>query len=178
MTATAVETRIYAACLAAYNNSILHGKWIEIDDETTVESLRAEIAAMLATSPEPGVEEWAIHDYDGLPSSLGENPDLERVIETARAIREHGEIFSLYMEHTGYDTGGAATNFGEAYQGAFPNRETFGQQLFEESGYEAEIPEHLRQYIDTDIFTNDFFMGGDYFEIHYDGEDHIFNNHI
>ena len=170
-------TRVYAACLAAYNNGILHGKWIDIDDDTTEETLQAAIATMLASSPEPGAEEWAFHDYDGLPSSLGENPDLETIIETARGIREHGEIFALYMEHTGYDTEEAATNFAEAYQGAFTNKETFGQQLFEELGYEAEIPEHLRGYIDTDIFTNDLFMGGDSFAIHYECEDHVFNNH-
>ncbi len=27
------EIRIYVACLAAYNNSILHGKWMDADRE-------------------------------------------------------------------------------------------------------------------------------------------------
>ena len=67
MTTTTTETRVYAACLAAYNNGKLHGKWIDIDDDTTTETLQAEIATMLASSPEPGEEEWAFHDYDGIP---------------------------------------------------------------------------------------------------------------
>ena len=169
-------TRIYVACLAAYNNGKLHGKWIGLDDDTTEESLQEAIAAMLRASPEPGAEEWAIHDYDGLPASLGENPDLTTLIATANAVRRYGEIFGLYMEHTGYDVQEAASHFEEAYQGAFPNPESFGQQLWEELGYDAQIPEHLRNYVDTDRFTNDLFLGGDYFDVRHDGETHVFNN--
>lgn len=177
-TTMTTETKIYVACLAAYNNGKLHGKWVTIDDETTAETLLESIAAILAVSPEPGAEEWAIPDYEGLPSSLGENPDLEKLIETARGIREHGEIFSLYIEHTGYDAEEAAANFADAYQGSYSNRETFGQQLWDELGYDSAIPEHLRCYVDTDRFTNDLFIGGDYFDIEFDAETHVFNSHV
>ena len=54
--------RIYVACLAAYNNGCLHGRWI---DATTPDEIRREVSAMLAASPEPGSEEHAIHDYEG-----------------------------------------------------------------------------------------------------------------
>lgn len=171
-------TRIYVACLAAYNSGRLHGKWIAIDEQTTEESLGETIAAMLRASPEPGAEEWAIHDYDGLPALLGENPNLADVLATAKAILAYGEVFGLYVEHTGYAVDEAARNFEEAYQGAFPNCEAFGEQLWEELGYEAAIPEHLRPYVDTDKFTNDLFLGGDYFSVRRDGVAHIFNNHI
>jgi antirestriction protein len=46
-------TRIYAACLASYNNGCLHGAWIDADQD--VESIRAEIDAMLRASPYPNV---------------------------------------------------------------------------------------------------------------------------
>ena len=52
-------TRIYVACLASYNNGTLHGRWI---DATQGEAhIWHETRAMLATSPEPDAEEWAIH---------------------------------------------------------------------------------------------------------------------
>ncbi|MEH6808999.1 MAG: antirestriction protein ArdA, partial [Hyphomonas oceanitis] len=50
--------RIYVACLAAYNGGRLHGRWI---DATEHEAVWKEVRAMLAASPEPDAEEWAIH---------------------------------------------------------------------------------------------------------------------
>ena len=54
--------RIYVACLAAYNNGCLHGRWI---DATTPDEIRREVSAMLRASPESDPEESAIHDYEG-----------------------------------------------------------------------------------------------------------------
>lgn len=45
--------RVYAACLAAYNNGRLHGRWI--DCASGADHIRAELAAMLRESPEPNV---------------------------------------------------------------------------------------------------------------------------
>ena len=55
--------RIYAACLAAYNNGRLHGRWIDATQEP--DDIQAEISEMLAASPITDAEEWAIHDYEG-----------------------------------------------------------------------------------------------------------------
>ncbi|WP_054944142.1 antirestriction protein ArdA [Novosphingobium sp. KN65.2] len=55
MTATQTETRIYAACLAAYNNGRLHGVWIDCDGKSGDE-LRQAINEMLAKSPCPNVQ--------------------------------------------------------------------------------------------------------------------------
>jgi len=49
---------IYVACLASYNNAILHGRWIEVTDEYIVVE---QIKEMLADSPEEDAEEYAIH---------------------------------------------------------------------------------------------------------------------
>ena len=86
MTATAVQTRIYAACLAAYNNGKLHGTWIELDEETTLESLQAEISLMLAASPEPGAEEWDALVHPGQKLK----PGARVVFEGIHTL--HGEI--------------------------------------------------------------------------------------
>ena len=51
--------RIYVACLAAYNNGQLHGRWIDADQD--VEAIQSEIANMLSSSPIPNAEEHAIH---------------------------------------------------------------------------------------------------------------------
>ena len=55
--------RIYVACLAAYNNGHLHGRWIDANQDP--DAIQVEISAMLAASPIADAEEWAIHDYEG-----------------------------------------------------------------------------------------------------------------
>ena len=59
--------RIYVACLAAYNNGVLHGRWI--DAARGEDHIWEETRAMLAASPIPDAEEWAIHDYEGFESA-------------------------------------------------------------------------------------------------------------
>lgn len=54
------EIRIYVACPAAYNNGILHGCWIDADQD--VDGIWSGINAMLKSSPIAGAEEYAIHD--------------------------------------------------------------------------------------------------------------------
>lgn len=87
-----IETpRIYVACLAAYNGGTLHGCWIDAAQD--VEDIWREIRQMLASSPEAGAEEWAIHDYEGFgPLRLIEFEGIENVHKLARFIDEHGEI--------------------------------------------------------------------------------------
>jgi len=61
--ATKDEIRIYVACLAAYNSGYLHGQWI--DATQGEDHIWTETRAMLAASPIPHTDEWAIHDYEG-----------------------------------------------------------------------------------------------------------------
>ncbi len=53
---------IYVACLASYNNAILHGVWI--DAMQSEDDIMKEIWEMLDNRPEPNAEEYAIHDYE------------------------------------------------------------------------------------------------------------------
>lgn len=46
--------RMYAACLASYNNGRLHGVWIDLENKDKAD-VNAEIAAMLRASPNPNV---------------------------------------------------------------------------------------------------------------------------
>jgi len=57
------EPRIYVADLAAYNNGILHGVWI--DATTELDDIQEQVRKMLRSSPEQDAEEYAIHDYEG-----------------------------------------------------------------------------------------------------------------
>lgn len=39
-----------------------------------------------ATDDEPSAEEWAVHDYDGIPALFGEHPDLDDLLEFAKGV--------------------------------------------------------------------------------------------
>lgn len=164
---TQTTPKIYVACLAAYNNGILHGQWIEANQEA--EDIQTEIKEMLAKSPITNAEEWAIHDYEGFGSlRLSESEDIAQVAETAALIEEHGQAWCAYADHVGMDYA-TKEGFEEEYQGKWDSEEDFAEHIAEET---MEIPEHLQCYIDyeklaRDLFINDYFsVEGDSYKVY------------
>ena len=81
------EPRIYAACLSAYNNGQLHGCWIRAAQDPDL--IYDQIHQMLAASPSPQAEEWAIHDYEGFaPHKIDETEDITTLARIAMEIIE------------------------------------------------------------------------------------------
>ena len=148
--------RIYVACLAAYNNGCLHGRWI---DATTPDEIMDAVRAMLAASPEPGAEEWAIHDYEGFEgASLSEYASLETVCALADFIEEHGELGGKLLEHFGDDLAEARAAF-EEYAGEFRSAADFVEELHDDTG--TQIPDSLRYYIDWEALARDMTLNGE-----------------
>ncbi len=155
-------SRVYVACLAAYNNGILHGQWIEANQPA--EAIQSEIQDMLDSSPVMGAEEWAIHDYEGFKGlRLSEYEEIAKVSEIAGLIKEYGQAWALFAEYVSLEFA-TKENYEEAYQGEWDSEEDFAEDLASET---MEIPEHLRFYIDYEKFARDLFIN-DYFSA--DGE--------
>src|SRR4051812_16093400 len=93
--------QIYVACLSAYTAGRLHGEWIDAD--TDAEQIHADILAMLARSPEPDAEEWAIHDTDGFDGvKIGEYEPLDRVAAIAELLlQQPGAVVAAFLEEWG-----------------------------------------------------------------------------
>lgn len=162
--------RIYVACLAAYNSGRLHGRWIECGD---ADEVRAAVAAMLAESPEPGAEEWAIHGAEGFESArVSEYMDFDDVCDLAEFIEEHGGLGAKLYEHFGEDLDEAKAAF-EEYAGEFKSAADFAEDLIRETG--PEIPKPLEYYIDWASLARDMEFNGEIlvFETGFD-EFHIF----
>lgn len=102
------------------------------------------------TGSVPSAEEWAVHDYDDFPD-LGEHPGVDRLIEVAEAIAEHGEAMRVWLAVNHNDPDG----FEDAYQGTADSWEDFVEQWLEDSGALDEVPEHLRRYIDFAAYARD-----------------------
>lgn len=172
--------RFYAACLASYNAGTLHGAWV--DASTDVDAMQEEINAMLRASPHPNVmvedpatgeevpsaEEYAVHDYDGLPSSLGEFPGLEviaayaELLEAAEDRDIPEDVVAELVE--GSDLAGierAKDTIEDEYQGAFDSLADWAEDFEDSTGGMHDVPERLQGYIDFAAIGRDAELGGD-----------------
>ena len=170
---TEITPRIYVACLAAYNNGILHGEWIDADQG--VEHISEQAAAMLKASPIEDAEEWAIHDYEGFEGfDLSEWEGFAQVAEKAEFIAEHGRIGTLIADHYGNDLTAAREAMEDRYFGEWDNMTEFAEHLTEETGELAQIPDHLAYYIDFEAMGRDMVYGGGWICLEDGHKTHVF----
>jgi antirestriction protein len=152
--------RIYVACLAAYNSGLLHGAWIEVEDEDAV---WAAIRAMLKASPDPLAEAFAIHDHEGFGGvEIGEFASIGRVVEIAAFLRARGRLGALVLAEVGGDLDAAVGALDEQYRGVFASLADCFQDLTEETRV---IPETLRLYIDYEAMARDARLNGEVFTV-------------
>lgn len=161
----ALNPRVYVASLADYTAGRLHGVWL--DAARTPDELTADIAAMLAASPEPDAEEYAVHDYDDFGDvHIGEQVSIEWVSRVARGIAAHGFAFAAWV---GVQDGNEAVfdRFEAAYLGHYDSEQAYAEQLIDDLGYQRlldeSVPVSLRPYarIDTDALARDMQLDGD-----------------
>jgi antirestriction protein len=137
------EVGIYVACLAAYNNGRLHGDWIDLEGDIDEEGIQEGIDWILSHSPEPGAEEYAVHDSAGLPGYLSQTewPALGELVAwvdglSAYADEDNREAYRLACEDQGQTL--TEDDFRETYCGTYSSGEDYAQELAEELG---SIPE-------------------------------------
>lgn len=155
--------RIYVACLAAYNAGKLHGEWIDAAQDA--EDIRAQIEAMLAGSPEPGAEEYAIHDFENFGDlPLHAHEDLEHIAQAARLILEHGELAALVLDHYGglEFVDEAAEALKNHVVGYFDDHQDWARYHLEETGLLKRTPESLRPYLELERYARDMEISGDF----------------
>lgn len=174
--------RIYVACLAAYNNGWLHGKWI--DAAQGLEDVQAEIDSMLKASPvtkEYGeiAEEWAIHDYEGFGAyKVEEWSGIAELCEIANLIEneENGELILDILNHldSGTSIEDAKEFLENNYRGHYQDLGYYACELTEEC-YDK-IPQHLQYYIDWDKMGRDMELNGEIFTVEDASGVHVFWN--
>lgn len=161
----AANFRMYATCLAAYNEGVLHGEWLDLDGKGA-DDIRAEIDAMLAASPVEGAEEWAAHDWDGPGlDRFGEYPSLEEVadyVETMAELDDHEQAaFLAFTDNMGPHDGTSLEHFREAFIGEYNSVEDYAQQYINDIGLLSDVPDHIARYFDYKAFARDLELGGD-----------------
>lgn len=154
--------RVYVACLASYNNGVLHGRWIEATAD--VDEMMGEVRAMLAESPVPDAEEWAIHDTEGLPSTIGEFSGLEPVAAFVELVGEYGWLNEDDIAEIVSDFGGveeARDRLKDGFCGVYDSFQDYSDEHADEIIGTHASHDHfnlMAAYFDYDAFARDLRM--------------------
>ena len=144
------EIRIYVACLASYNNGVLHGAWI--DAAQGMDGIWKEVRHMLSSSSNELAEEWAIHDYEGFEGiHISEYASFETIAKYAAFIEEHGKLGGKLVAYYG-NLDDAQEAISDHYAGEYESLSDYAEQLTVET---TQIPETLRYYIDYERMARD-----------------------
>ncbi len=161
VTAAPDMPRIYVACLASYNNGRLHGAWVDAGQGEV--QIWKGVREMLAASPDPHAEEWAIHDYDGFDDAyISEYASFELVSDLAAFVLEHSALGAKLYSHFAGDLSQARAAFDD-YAGEYTSLADFAEQLTGNMG--PDIPDSLQYYIDWQAMGRDLELGGEVFTI-------------
>lgn len=164
-----ITPSIYVACLAAYNNGFLHGQWMDATQEP--DEIKAGISKMLAASPVPNAEEYAIHDYEGFETvQISEYHGIDEVHELANFVEENGLLGAELYNHFN-SLNEAKTYLEENYSGFYDSIEDYARELNEQT---TEIPQSLQFYIDYEKMARDIKYSGDILTIEAYGGVHVF----
>ena len=155
------EPKVYMACLGCYNEGRNHGSWIDADEleerwAYAEEHDRQDRVGHFNKCSRPFHDEWAIHDYDGVPN-MGEHPDIPFLIEAMRCIKEHGDAFFRWFEQDSWNMshlkGELANTFNEQYRGEYDSPKAFAEEFAQEVGWLSKANNNpLFRYVDFDWY--------------------------
>lgn len=177
MNTTMPDRGVYVACLASYNNGILFGDWLDLDQYDDKEEVLEAIKEILSKSPTPGAEEYAIHDYAGLPSAFGEWPDWDKVLACVEGFKKCSspvmeEAWDIYCKDVVIDF----DQFEDCYRGCYDTGAGYAQETMEDC-YDLEgLPSIIRLSIDWERVFDDLRYGGDIWQSRGEHGLHIFDN--
>lgn len=164
--------KIYVADLAAYNNGMLVGEWLDLSDYDDGSEVMDAIQDLLSQwSEESGEEreEYAIHDYENFDSGLyseymGED-DFDKVIKSYKLSEEKGVPMSV-ISHIirEYDPDDVEEWYDEHFEGEFDSDTDLAYGYIDMiGGMERLGQDTLERYFDYEAFGRD--LAYDYTEI-------------
>jgi antirestriction protein len=89
-----MEPQIFVQHLAAYNNGLLIGEWLDATQDLS--DLETEVKEILSRYPG---EEWIIGDYSDFGAiKLSKTESLENIARFAEGIAKYGEAFTVWYQ--------------------------------------------------------------------------------
>ncbi|MEN8882703.1 MAG: antirestriction protein ArdA [Flavobacteriaceae bacterium] len=137
--------KIYVADLEAYNNGVLKGEWLDLDDYSDADELMDAIEEVV------GENEYAIHDVEGIPSSMYSEymgrEDFEELYEMIELAKDNDLPIDVVIDVVSqYDE-----NIVDSYNGRYDSMREFAEELADEIGIENfNNPEYYVYMTDLD----------------------------
>ena len=153
------------------------GVWIDLDSITDEDDIKQALAdaGLIPTDDEDQVTGTPQYDGDLLVATVDgvvakyclsshdcfDLAEWQKIRDdTERKKHWSAEAVAAYL---GYAGSWSKSDFEDVYQGEHDNEESFAEQLFDDLGYDRELPEHLRMYFDMTAFARDLFIDDYYF---------------
>jgi|HubBroStandDraft_6_1064221.scaffolds.fasta_scaffold08601_8 antirestriction protein len=172
--------RVYVASLSDFNSGLLHGAWLSAGVEE--DELQKAIGSMLASSPSPGAEEFAIFDYEGFgPLRIDEYTPLSSLSAIACGIAEHGVAYAHWVASGGSSERTDLLGFEDAYLGHWESLTSYAENFLDDLGALQQIEKvahgYLQPYVRLDIegFARDLELAGDIWTSPGDGGVYVFD---
>lgn len=170
---------VYVACLASYNNGIHFGEWLDLDAYADREEVLEAIREVISRSPTPGAEEWAVHDYSGLPSHFGEHPNWNEVLNYVDGCNKcsgptEEEAWNFYCDNVGNDCD--FNKFRRVYRGSYDSGTDYAEELVSDCYDLKKLPSIISSNIDWEGIYTDMRYGGDIWDKRGEYGLHIFDN--
>lgn len=157
---TDTTPRVWIGCLACYNGGHLIGEWFDAvaADEVTTYDIHGRASSH---------DEMWVMDHENIPVR-GELDPLAAA-EWGRVYTEVGPEYwpalCAWVESGDYVTEGdtdlpSIFEFEERYCGAWDNLQEYAEQLADDIGLLADVPEEIARYFDWSAWTRD--LGFDY----------------
>jgi len=164
----------YIACLASYNAGILHGQWVDLTGITDIEDIQECIDYIISTSKQPFAEEYACHDWSGIPKFLAsEHPNWDDVVKYLDVVAElpDNDAYNYLCDDRNQVL--SEDDFWDSYCGHYTSEEDYAQETYEEIYDLKDNP--LLNYVDWERVWKDMTYDG--YSSHYqDGGYHIFRS--
>lgn len=158
-TLTIDSARVWIGCLACYGDGRLVGEWVaaEAADEVTLDDIHANSGGIRL-----GCEEMWVMDSDGLPISREMSPD--EAAEWGRLLVEVDEwqrdALIAWVRSGDYVAEGqtdlpSLSDFEERYAGEWNSFREYAENLADEIGLMAGVPDEIAGYFNWDAWTRD-----------------------
>ena len=148
-------SRIYVGTYAKYNNGSIAGAWLDMSNYSDKEEFEAACQELHGE----GEHEFMFQDWEGIPDGfILESNVSDEFFEWAAMKDSDKELLAVYKERV--DSEGTLEEAQGAYMGKYGSPEEWAEDFLESCGELAEVPEHLRNYIDFKSYAHDAKCGG------------------
>ena len=154
-----------------FTSNPLHGRWFDLDPDTTEEVIRAALAKELNNGQE--IDELFISDSEGFATYFCSREcfdfaEWEEFLEELETSHLDHEVIMAYLENCG---SASISDIEDSYFGEWDSDEAFAEDLMEQTGDLDKLPDNLRYYFDYEKYARDL-MISDFFE----SNGHYFRN--